>query len=154
MKNKRAQSEVITTVLIILLVLAAVFIVYTAVMSMINKGTTTTSEKAKCMGLTLEVTGVTNNVAAVVGPPAVPAVAATVSITRKAGGDVSGVIPVILVSGVQVAGTISCTNDALDETAGGGLAELESTVCTLPVATVVTAANQVTIGGRFGTTVC
>jgi len=147
MKNKRAQSEVITTVLIILLVLAAVFIVYTAVMGMINKGTTTTSEKAKCMGLTLEVTGVhlTN-----LSTDATEADKnATVSITRKAGGDVSGVIPVILVSGVQVT-PASCTNAATT----AGLTELGSTVCTLKFADTVTVANQVTIGGRFGNTVC
>jgi len=146
MKNKRAQSEVITTVLIILLVIAAVFIVYTAVRGMVTSSTGTAENKAKCIGLTLSVTGVTNSVAAVVGPPAIPAVPATVSITRLAGGDAGAITPVILVKGVQR--TATCVKNSL--------IELESNVCTLgtDAADTVTAAADIAVGGKFGDIVC
>ncbi len=136
--NKRGQSEVITTVLIILLVLAAVFIVYTAVRNMVTRGTGTASEKAKCIGINLEVTGVTNS-----NLEADPKVAATVSITRKAGGDSDALTPVILVKGVQRT-PASCTPATL--------VELESTVCTLGTGTTdtVSSASDVAVGGKFG----
>ena len=130
---RKAQSEVITTVLIILLVLAAVFIVWTAVKGMINKSTGTGEERISCMGVDLAV--------AAANPTA-----KTVSVTRNAGGVADAVVQVILVNGARVTPT-SCAPIA----ATAGLKQLESTVCTL--GTLVLGDN-VSVGGTIGTVAC
>ena len=128
MKNKRAQSEVITTVLIILLVLAAVFIVYTAVRNMVQGSTDTATDKAKCIGLAVKVNSAT-------------AATKTVQVQRDAGGDEAKVTPVILVAGAVVTATCTPTTIGALETSNCGLNAL-------------TAGQAVKVGGKYGTTTC
>lgn len=59
MKSKKAQSELITTVLIILLVLAAIVIVWQVVMGVLNKGKSSVESQSECLGFSIAVT-VTN----------------------------------------------------------------------------------------------
>lgn len=54
--NKKAQGEVITTVLIILLVLAAIVIVWQVVNSTVSKGAKQVESQAGCIGLGFEIT--------------------------------------------------------------------------------------------------
>ena len=56
-KNKRGQSEIITTVLIILLVLAAIVIVWQVVKSTVTSGAEQIGTQSDCMGLNLVVVG-------------------------------------------------------------------------------------------------
>ena len=58
--KKRGQSEIITTVLIILLVLAAIVIVWQVVKTTVNSGSTQVTAQSGCIGLSLDITGVTN----------------------------------------------------------------------------------------------
>jgi len=55
MKFKKAQGEIITTVLIILLVLAAVVIVWQVVQGTVNKGAEQVASQSNCMGLNVVV---------------------------------------------------------------------------------------------------
>ncbi|MFA5174291.1 MAG: archaellin/type IV pilin N-terminal domain-containing protein [Candidatus Pacearchaeota archaeon] len=55
MKNKRAQSEIITTVLIILLVLAAIVIVWQVINSTVTEGGNQVTSGASCVGIGMEV---------------------------------------------------------------------------------------------------
>ncbi|MDP3026897.1 MAG: hypothetical protein Q8N63_04260, partial [Nanoarchaeota archaeon] len=55
-KNKRGQSEIITTVLIILLVLAAIVIVWQVVKSTVTSGSTQVTAAAGCIGINLDIT--------------------------------------------------------------------------------------------------
>lgn len=92
--RKKAQSEVITTVLIILLVLAATFIVYTAVKSMITKGTETASSRTDCFGTSLSI--VSANTAT-----------ENVTITRDPGGTEKNITNIkLLVEGANVQYTL------------------------------------------------
>ena len=59
-KNKRGQSEIITTVLIILLVLAAIVIVWQVVKSTVTSGTGQVESQSNCIGMSLTVTDVTS----------------------------------------------------------------------------------------------
>jgi hypothetical protein len=52
--NKKAQGEVITTVLIILLVLAAIVIVWQVVNSTITKGSEQVESQTGCIGINIE----------------------------------------------------------------------------------------------------
>lgn len=54
--NKKAQGEVITTVLIILLVLAAIVIVWQVVNSTITKGSEQVKAQTGCIGINIETT--------------------------------------------------------------------------------------------------
>lgn len=54
--NRKAQAEVITTVLIILLVLAAIVIVWQVVSGTIQKGGSQIEAQSSCIGVTMEVT--------------------------------------------------------------------------------------------------
>ena len=54
--NKKAQGEVITTVLIILLVLAAIVIVWQVVNSTITKGSEQVQSQSGCIGINIETT--------------------------------------------------------------------------------------------------
>ena len=127
MKNKRAQSEVITTVLIILLVIAAVFIVYTAVRGMVTDTTTTATQKSKCIGLTMKVVSANNNTNEVV-------------VQRDAGGDSGKVTPVIVVGG-KVVTSATCPI----------IGELETVKC-IAINPVLVNGEKVQAGGKFGTT--
>lgn len=60
MKNKKAQGEIITTVLIILLVLAAIVIVWQVVQSTVNKGAKQVESQSGCLGVGVEVTKTSN----------------------------------------------------------------------------------------------
>lgn len=53
--NKKAQSEIITTVLIILLVLAAIVIVWQVVQGTIKKGAGEVERQTDCIGITLDI---------------------------------------------------------------------------------------------------
>ena len=53
--NKKAQAQIITTVLIILLVLAAIVIVWQVVQSTIESGAETIEGTAACIGIDLEI---------------------------------------------------------------------------------------------------
>lgn len=86
--NKRGQSEVITTVLIILLVLAAVFIVYTAVRNMVTTSTEKGESQANCIGTTVTIVKATN------------ATSNNLQITREVGGVDTGVTVRVLVKGI------------------------------------------------------
>lgn len=52
--NKKAQSELITTVLIILLVLAAIVIVWQVVQKTVTKGGEEVTSQSECLGLSIE----------------------------------------------------------------------------------------------------
>ena len=53
-KNKKAVSQIVTTILIILLVLAAIVIVWQAVKGTVEQGAGTITAKSSCIGATLE----------------------------------------------------------------------------------------------------
>jgi flagellin-like protein len=53
--NKKAQSELITTVLIILLVLAAVVIVWQVVKSSVSGGANQVNKQSQCIGVSMDV---------------------------------------------------------------------------------------------------
>jgi len=55
MISKKAQGEIITTVLIILVVLAAVVIVWQVVNGTIRKGSDAITAQTTCMGLTIDI---------------------------------------------------------------------------------------------------
>lgn len=54
--NKKAQSQIITTVLIILLVLAAIVIVWQVVNRTVSEGGEEISSQTECLGLTMDIT--------------------------------------------------------------------------------------------------
>jgi flagellin-like protein len=56
--NKKAQSEIITTVLIILLVLAAIIIVWQVIQGTVKTGTDQVTKQSSCMGINLDIAGV------------------------------------------------------------------------------------------------
>lgn len=58
MLRKKAQGEIITTVLIILLVLAAIVIVWQVVNSTVKAGGEQISKQTSCIGVSMEVTAV------------------------------------------------------------------------------------------------
>ena len=82
--KRKAQSEIITTVLIILLVLAAVFIVWQAVKGTVTKGTTEIESQSACMDSDLSITDAKN----ITTNPA--AAAANISVTVARGSDSLG----------------------------------------------------------------
>ncbi len=137
---KKAQSEVITTVLIILLVLAAVFIVYTAVRGMVKTGTEKITDSSKCIGLDMVVT---RNSLGTTATTTTPQVDATVTVQRNAGGDETEVKPIIQVGGTNTAAVC----------AEATLAPNENTVCTL-TGRVLTSGQKITVSGMYGSTSC
>jgi len=58
MYNKKAQSQIITTILIILLVLAAIIIVWQVVQGTIQQGADEIESQSSCLGLRLEITNI------------------------------------------------------------------------------------------------
>ena len=57
MMNKKAQSQIITTVLIILLVLAAIVIVWQVVRNTVETGASGIDEATDCLTIDLEILG-------------------------------------------------------------------------------------------------
>ena len=55
---KKAQAQIITTVLIILLVLAAIVIVWQVISNTINKGAKEIDEQSDCIGLRVDITNI------------------------------------------------------------------------------------------------
>lgn len=107
--NKKAQSEVITTVLIILLVLAAVFIVYTAVRNMIQGGTSQATDKTKCLEISLN-------------PVYANATSDSVTVTRASGGDDTDVSDLKVI----VDGSIASINETLSPASGRSMVVLST----------------------------
>ena len=58
---KKAQSQIITTVLIILLVLAAIVIVWQVVNSTVRSGAEQVESQGACIGRSLEITNISTN---------------------------------------------------------------------------------------------
>ena len=56
MISKKAQGEIITTVLIILLVLAAIVIVWQVVNGTVNRGGDAVTAQSSCLGLSIDIT--------------------------------------------------------------------------------------------------
>ena len=80
--NKKAQSQIITTVLIILLVLAAIVIVWQVVRNTVETGAGGISESTDCMTIDLEILGNTST--------------ALINVQRKIGTGDLGSIKVIM----------------------------------------------------------
>ena len=70
--NKKAQAQIITTVLIILLVLAAIVIVWQVIQGTVKGGTEQIAGQTDCLTISLEIGGLTASVAASGSDPAVP----------------------------------------------------------------------------------
>ena len=58
MYNKKAQSQIITTILIILLVLAAIIIVWQVIQGTVEDGADEIEAQSACLGLRLEITNI------------------------------------------------------------------------------------------------
>ena len=58
MYNKKAQSQIITTILIILLVLAAIIIVWQVIQGTVQEGADEIESQSSCLGLRLEITDI------------------------------------------------------------------------------------------------
>ena len=87
--NKKAQSQIITTVLIILLVLAAIVIVWQVVNSTVQKGAEEIVTQSACMGINLEITNIDTT-------------ANTVTVRRSTGSsDIGEVTPTTYVNGTD-----------------------------------------------------
>ena len=56
--TKKAQAQIITTVLIILLVLAAIVIVWQVISNTINKGAKEIDEQSNCIGFRIDITNI------------------------------------------------------------------------------------------------
>ncbi len=63
--NKKAQAQIITTVLIILLVLAAIVIVWQVIQGTVKGGAEEIESQSLCLGLTMEITSLVASVPAV-----------------------------------------------------------------------------------------
>ncbi len=99
---KKAQSQIITTILIILLVLAAIVIVWQVVQSTIESGAETIEGTAACIGLDLKIVSAS-------------AADNNVTITRMSGGSMNAVADVkFLVAGTSLIGTTSSTGTDLE----------------------------------------
>ena len=58
MVNKKAQAQIITTILIILLVLAAIVIIWQVISGTIEEGASEINSQSNCLGLRIDVTNV------------------------------------------------------------------------------------------------
>jgi len=88
--DRKAQSEIITTVLIILLVLAAVVIVWQVVQSTIESGAKTIEGTSACIGIDLKIVSANST-------------SDRIAITRLSGGDTNAVANIkFLVEGLSV----------------------------------------------------
>ena len=115
MNAKKAQSQIITTVLIILLVLAAIVIVWQVVNSTIKEGAEELESQSSCLGINLEIVSTvadsttpqldpaTGEVVVVDGVTVMDDVLGSVTVTRGAGkADVTITEYVVLVDGANV----------------------------------------------------
>lgn len=100
---KKAQGEIITTVLIILLVLAAIVIVWQVVNTTVSKGSQEAEGAASCIGLQVEV----------VGTPTYTDSSDTFSVKIQRGADSSTGIDSMKVFVIDSAGTIVANNDSV-----------------------------------------
>ncbi|MDP2926381.1 MAG: hypothetical protein Q8N99_08440 [Nanoarchaeota archaeon] len=140
--NKKAQSEIITTVLIILLVLAAIVIVWQVVQGTIGKAKTGIGEKTDCLDAILSVSsakasGAANNVIIKreSGASTSPPVLTGIKVYKKGVGDIS--------SNCGGAGTPSVIGG--DITVGN----------TKPVTcTGIAAGDDISVAGVIGNSVC
>lgn len=118
--NKKAQSQIITTVLIILLVLAAIVIVWQVVNRTVQEGSKQIDTQAQCFGIVLEVVN-TN-----------PGTNTIFSIKRRGGGTLSTnpLAPSIIVTADDA--SVICN----PWTPAGPTWDLDGTTatCTLPAA--------------------
>jgi len=107
--NKKAQAQIITTVLIILLVLAAIVIVWQVVQSTIESGAETIEGTAACIGIDLEIVSadITLN---------------ETTVTRLSGGDTNAVGDVRFL----VAGSAIDSTNITEPTTGTDLEPLET----------------------------
>lgn len=99
---KKAQAQIITTILIILLVLAAIVIVWQVVQSTIESGAETIEGTAACIGIDLEIVlaNSTSN---------------ETRVTRMSGGAMNAVADIrFLVAGTSLTGTTSSTGTELE----------------------------------------
>ena len=62
MYNKKAQSQIITTILIILLVLAAIIVVWQVIQGTVKEGAGEIESQSSCLGLRLEITKIDTDV--------------------------------------------------------------------------------------------
>ncbi len=62
MYNKKAQSQIITTILIILLVLAAIIVVWQVIQGTVQEGAEEIESQSSCLGLRLEITKIDTDV--------------------------------------------------------------------------------------------
>ena len=125
--ERKAQAQVITTILIILLVLAVIVIVWQVVTRTVEQGTEQITTQSECMALDLTISSADVS-------------DGEVKITRNAGGTTSDITPVILVNGAVV--TATCTPLAIGQ--------LESTACTV----TLVAGDKVEVGAQIGETLC
>ena len=79
--NKKAQGEIITTVLIILLVLAAIVIVWQVVNSTITKGGAQVTTQSECLGFTIALAKVSPTGATFIS--AIPSKAASIIVYKN-----------------------------------------------------------------------
>ena len=112
MGNKKAVSQIVTTILLILLVLAAIVIVWQAVKGTIESGSQTIAAQSKCMGLDLNIEGTCT-----VGGTDV-----VVTVTRGGDSVGEGTLKITAASGAATASNsaVDSTFNALD-TAGATL---------------------------------
>jgi len=128
MMNKKAQSQIITTVLIILLVLAAIVIVWQVVRSTVETGAGSIGGATECVTVDLDVTAVT---------------ADSVTVQRKAGGIVGNVTVSVVVAG------------ELQTDTGTGLLALESETIDFNLGTTLSTGEKVEVAAILpGGTVC
>ena len=97
--NKRAQSEIITTVLIILLVLAAIIIVWQVIQGTVKDTTTEVGKQASCIGINLEIVKANSTTD-------------VVSVTRKPGADSATISSLKFIVGGTVDSAVT-TNPAI-----------------------------------------
>jgi flagellin-like protein len=145
MISKKAQSEIITTVLIILLVLAAIVIVWQVVNSTLGKAKTGVDEKSQCLDSIFTVTS---------------AVAGTdiITIKRESGISGSNAAPVTSIKVYKAGADISslCTGYV----AGTGFVTITNILVgstgtvTCATAPGVAAGDLISVAGVMGTAVC
>jgi hypothetical protein len=109
MVNKKAQSQIITTVLIILLVFAAIIIIWQVISGTIEQGAEEIEGQAGCFGLRIDVTNVKLFTPGVPGALPIPAIEG--SITFRPTKDISGYQ--LYIEGIAVGPDDSGTTEVL-----------------------------------------
>ncbi len=131
---KKAQSQIITTILIILLVLAAIVIVWQVVQSTIESGAETIEGTAACIGIDLKIVLANSTVN-------------EASVTRMSGGAINAVADVrFLVAGASLSSTAS--------TSGTDLEPLETKIYTGVTSSVGDKVEVAAILSDTGGTIC